>query len=234
MQVTLSLNATSNVVGAENAVTSSADIDGVLILAASQANITYGGTSVQVVTRCGDGICSPGEPLQKNQDNTGKCGEDCPFIIGECEAPPASGVGDPTLQCGGNGICNPSNLRCDCYAGYAVRPMPMPRDVWLLLRMTLLQTCVHCDATALQSLVCTAWLSSHLAAQGDACEYCGDGYGRNGQRCEIVVSALTTTDTPPDAAAPGPTSGTPLTSPPPQATRLVRGPTSHHDAVLVS
>ena len=118
--MTLSLNATSNVAGAENAVTSSAEIDGVLILAAADANITYGGTTVQVLTRCGDGICSPGEPLQKNQDNTGKCATDCPFIIGTCDAPPASGVGDPTRQCGGNGVCNPSNLGCECYAGYAV------------------------------------------------------------------------------------------------------------------
>ena len=60
------------------------------------------------------------------------------------------------------------------------------------------------------------------AAQGDACEYCGDGYGRNGQKCEVIVSALTTTDTPPDAAGPEPTSGTPPGSPPLQATRAVR------------
>ena len=121
VQVTLSLQATADVPGAAGAITSSADIDGVLMLAAQEANITYGGTSVQIVTRCGDGICSPGEPLQKNQDNTGKCSTDCPFTIGECDAPPASGVGNATLQCGGNGVCNPSNLRCDCYAGYAVR-----------------------------------------------------------------------------------------------------------------
>ena len=126
-QVTLRLNATATAASAGNAAAASAVTDtsaiaGAILIAADEANMDYGAAQVEVVVECGDGVCSPGEPKVKGQDDTSlTCTADCAFMIGECDAPPASGVGDSTLQCGGKGMCNPANLLCDCYVGYAVR-----------------------------------------------------------------------------------------------------------------
>ena len=122
LQVDLRLNATAGVEGAGSAVTSSADILGALLVAAAESDINLGGATVEIVPRCGDGICSPGEPAVKSQAATAlTCTADCPAMVGECNVPPAAAVGNATLPCGGNGICNPANLLCKCYAGYAVR-----------------------------------------------------------------------------------------------------------------
>ena len=120
-QVTLVLNATANS-NATSAVTSSTDIAGRLTIAASDRDLTVGSTAVQIVPVCGDAVCSPGEPSIKGQNTTATtCMQDCPVQVGECDAPPDSGVGDSTKQCGGNGVCNPANLQCECFTGYAVR-----------------------------------------------------------------------------------------------------------------
>jgi hypothetical protein len=143
LQITIRFNATAGSSKAGSAITSSAEIAGELSLAAAEAEVDV--TTVEVVVECGDGACSAGEAAVKGKEPTATtCTDDCPFMIGECGAPPESDVGDPTRQCGGKGLCNPNTLRCDCFAGYA----------------------------------------------GDACEYCANGYGRDGQSCDVVVSAL--------------------------------------------
>ena len=106
-----------------NALTDPADIEGALVVALPVANITAV-TSVSIVTVCGDSICSPGEPSQKGVDDdtspAGRvCTKDCPVKLGECDAPPSSGVGHSTRQCGGNGLCIATTLTCSCFPGYA-------------------------------------------------------------------------------------------------------------------
>ena len=117
----MQFNATAGADYAANAVTDSATITGNIQIAAAQSGMAMGDADVEIVVSCGDSVCSPGEPKVKGQADTAKtCVQDCPVVIGECDAPPESGVGNSTLQCGGKGTCNPANLLCDCYVGYAV------------------------------------------------------------------------------------------------------------------
>lgn len=115
MQVAISIPPTD----AGAALTSPADIAAALQLAFAEADppITAASTSIEVATVCGDGICSPGEPIYKGEDASGKCRPDCPVTLGECDAPPAAGVGDSTISCGGNGFCITSTLTCSCFPG---------------------------------------------------------------------------------------------------------------------
>lgn len=94
-----------------------------IAFAAEDPPITAASTSVEVATVCGDGVCSPGEPVIKGEDPDpdSRCPADCPVLLGDCDAPPASGVGDATLPCGGNGLCIASTLTCSCFPGCAHR-----------------------------------------------------------------------------------------------------------------
>lgn len=119
-QATIILEPTSGVEGAETAVTSSGDIGGALLVAAVEQGLQVTAPEMNVIIICGDGVCSPGEPRQLDVEDTNiTCPDDCPIILGECPSPSSSGVGDSTLECGGNGSCNPSTLTCDCDLAYA-------------------------------------------------------------------------------------------------------------------
>jgi len=69
---------------------------------------------------CGDGVCSPSEtPSNTEADGPLTCRADCPFSIGFCPVPGSQDLGDPTLECGGNGSCVKATYTCLCYAFYA-------------------------------------------------------------------------------------------------------------------
>jgi hypothetical protein len=108
--------------------------------------------TVQTVVVCGDNVCAPGEPVVKNSPSTSlTCGQDCPIVLGSCDAPGGNDVGDSTVPCGGYGTCNLAALTCNCFVGYA----------------------------------------------GDACGYCAEGYVRNQNKCDVVVSAVLAVSDPP-------------------------------------
>ena len=93
---------------------------------------------------CGDGVCGPGvtswelfglsvilnvdaelpsnagEPRVAGAEETDlTCAEDCPITVGPCDSPGGEELGDATLECGGNGVCDPATRTCSCDYGYA-------------------------------------------------------------------------------------------------------------------
>lgn len=120
LQATIVLLPTADAEGADEAITSSEDIGGALLLAAAEVGLSVSAPTIDVILSCGDGLCSPGEPQQQGVEDTDiTCPADCFVVIGECPAPTSSGVGDATAECGGNGLCNAATLTCDCFPGYA-------------------------------------------------------------------------------------------------------------------
>lgn len=169
LQATISLNATAGKEGADNAVTSIGNVTIALVVATNTPPVIEADAPViEAVPECGDALCSPGEPRVKNQPDTPglTCEEDCPLMLGQCDAPGTTDLGDSTQPCGGAGfgLCNLATLECECYKGYA----------------------------------------------GPACNWCDDGYVRNGAACEVQVRLLQDVDdnpAGPDATAgPGSTS----------------------------
>ena len=162
VQAVITLKPTAGVAGAENAVTSTGNVTGALFVGTMNADppIKADPPSVEAIPVCEDGVCSPGEPRVKGQpDGDAVCMEDCPLMLGQCDAPGSLDLGDETLPCGGPGfgICDLATLTCDCYKGYA----------------------------------------------GPACNWCDDGYVRNGDACEVQVRMLESPETEAPAPAPG-------------------------------
>jgi hypothetical protein len=120
LQVFVELKPTKGVPGGDNAITDSAGIAGAILVSAEQDGLSISSLSVAIVVVCGDGECSTGEAKIKGQaDTNSTCLKDCPVVIGSCDAPGSSDVGDSTKQCGGHGICNLLSLVCTCTKGYA-------------------------------------------------------------------------------------------------------------------
>lgn len=122
VQANMTLEATSGVATATNAISGIEEIAAAMELARADPNSAITISSSPVITKvpeCGDDLCSPGEARTRDADLPPYyCEADCPIVLGTCPSPGTSQLGNATLECGGLGSCARASLTCVCFASF--------------------------------------------------------------------------------------------------------------------